>query len=61
MGEYPELEQAVLNLRYASKAMERAFGGPGKLSTETERIANRLEEIISPIQPEPISTAKGDQ
>ena len=61
MGEYPELEQAVIDLHNSARAMEQAFGGQGKLSIETRRIADRLAEIISPIPQQPISVAKGDQ
>ena len=61
MSEYPELEQAVTDLHNSARAMELAFGGRGKLSIETRRIADRLAEIIKPDQSEPVSTAKGDQ
>lgn len=61
MGEYPELEQVVIDLHNSARAIEKAFSGRGKLSIETRRIADKLAEIIKPDQSEPISTAKGDQ
>ena len=60
MSEYLELEQAVIDLHNIARVMETAFGGQGKLSIETRRIADRLSVLLSPIS-EPVSTAKGDQ
>ena len=55
-----DLNQAVIDLHNIARKMELAFGGQGKLSIETRRIADRLSALLNPM-PELESTAKGDQ
>ena len=54
-----ELDQVVIELHNSARAVEQAYG-VGKLSIDIRKCADRLNEVINNIEPEP-STAKGDQ
>jgi hypothetical protein len=40
------LEQEVINLHNAARALEQAFGGPGPLSENIRSCADRLSDIL---------------
>ena len=40
------LEQEVINLHNAARALEQAFGAPGQLSEEIRGCADRLSDLL---------------